>query len=83
MDMVLIKEMSRLDKVRAIRKACGVKARLSWGKLCSLTEFDSFSTCFAFGFGWKESCPDDRLLTMDEKYLNMILYNVTRHPKAE
>jgi len=72
---------SKIEKIKAIRKIASVKATLSWAKLCELTEFDSFATCFSFGFNWNQNCPDDRLLTMDEKYINMILFNLINFPK--
>tara|TARA_R110000851_G_scaffold98468_1_gene213103 strand:+ start:453 stop:722 length:270 start_codon:yes stop_codon:yes gene_type:complete len=71
----------QVDKIKKIRKIAGVKTSLSWVKLCSLTEFDSFATCLAFGIKWNEKCPNDRLVTMDEKYINMILFNLTHFPK--
>lgn len=73
--------MNRIDKIKQIRKLAGVQKYLSWPKLCSLTNFDSFTTCFAFGFDWKKNCPDDRLATMSDAYINMILFNLTNYPK--
>jgi len=60
-----------------------VTTKLSWAKLCSLTEFDSFATAFAFGLQWNENCPNDRLITMNEKFINMILFNVINFPKQQ
>lgn len=72
---------SEMKKIKQIRKIAGVTTHLSWGKLCSLTDFDSFATCLAFGLRWNENCPNDRLVTMDSKYIDMILFNLKCYPK--
>lgn len=76
-------KMTFRDKIKAIRKLAGVKTSLSWMELCALTDFDSFTTALAFGLSWNERCPNDRLVTMDEKYINMILFNIANFPKAK
>jgi len=73
--------MTRREKIKAIRKICGVKTHITWPQLCKLTEFDSFSTCFSFGFQWNEQCKDGRLVAMPDSYINMILFNVNQFPK--
>lgn len=69
--------LTRREKIRLIRRKCGVTTHLSWPQLCKLTEFDSFATAFAFGLSWDQ----DRLVAMKESVLNMILFNVTLFPK--
>lgn len=75
--------MDKRAKIKEIRKIAGVKTKLSWAKLCSLTEFDSFNTALAFGLNWNKECPDDRLLSMPDAYINMILFNLKFYPKVE
>lgn len=77
------KDMSMRQKIKEIRKISGLKTHLSWADLCGLTEFDSFNTCLAFGLSWNENCPDNRLVAMNEKFINMILFNITNYPKGE
>jgi len=72
---------SRINKIRQIRKMAGVQKYLSWSKLCELTDFDSFATALCFWMKWKESCPNDRLVTMPDNYINMILFNLKAFPK--
>ena len=77
--MEVIQEVQRThrQKIRLIRKLCGVTTHLTWPQLCKLTEFDSFATAFAFGMGWDQ----DRLVAMEESVINMILFNVILFPK--
>ena len=77
----MMETMTRKDKIKAIRKIAGVKKFLSWGRICQLTEFDSFATCFSFGFQWKKECPNDRLVCFPDSYINMIYFNLTAFPK--
>lgn len=74
---------TRLNKIRQIRKIAGVTTKLSWVRLCQLTDFDSFATALCFGLNWKEKCPDDRLVTMPDSYINMILFNLKGFPKEQ
>lgn len=74
--------MTKREKIKQIRKIAVVKTQLSWSRLCQLTEFDSFATAVAFGFNWKEKCPDDRLVAMPDSYINMILFNLIAFPKG-
>lgn len=53
---------------------------ISWPKLCSLTEFDSFATALAYGFGWNEN-GGGLVSKMPENYLRMCLFNITNFPK--
>lgn len=73
--------MGRKQKIKQIRQLAGVTTHLTWAKLCSLTEFDSFATCFCFGFKWNENCPNNRLVEMPDSYIDMILFNITNFPK--
>lgn len=83
MNKVKIRDLTRKEKIKEIRRLAGVTTHLTWAKLCSLTEFDSFATCFAFGLNWKENSVNDRLVTMTDKYLNMVLFNLSNFPKEE
>lgn len=74
--------VTKREKIKQIREIANVKTHLSWGELCKLTDFDSFATAFVFGIGWNENCPHNRLVTMSDAYINMILFNLKMFPKG-
>jgi len=69
--------MKRKELINKLKEFTEGSSRLPWAKLCALTDFDSFSTAFAFGYGWQ----NDDMWGMPIANLRMALFNIHNHPK--
>lgn len=73
-------ELKREDLIAQLTELCGLENnKLSWAKLCKMTNFDSFTTAFCFGIKWQ----DENLETMPIEHLRMAVFNIKTFPKEQ
>ncbi len=71
-------DMEREELIEELKTVlCLEESKLSWALLCNSTEFDSFTTCFALGFGWQEE--DMQKIPLSK--LRVALFNINNFPK--